>query len=267
MLLSQSKHRKRGKGIVNTLINKLPFEIHLPKYNYCGPGTKLQERLKRGDPGINPLDAACKEHDIAYSRNNSLKDRHKADFVLENKAWERVKSKDASLGEKAAAWSVTTTMKAKRKMGMGTRKPTVSFKRHIVDKVNNTLKKGVDTGNLKKSSLIALRAARAAIKKVGGRSKVRVPRIIPFESKRGGILPLLPILGALGALGSLAGGTSAIAKTIIDAKNAKKALEEQNRHNKAVEQELGKKGSGLFMRKNKCGGYGLYLKQKPKNYQ
>jgi hypothetical protein len=65
----------------------------------------------------------------------------------------------------------------------------------------------------------------------------------------------------------LAGGASAIAKTVIDAKNAKKKLEEDTRHNQAME-EIGKKGSGLYLRKNQR-GFGLYLKKKQsssKNY-
>lgn len=58
--------KKKGAGILNTLINKLPIELHLPGYRFCGPGTKLRKRLARGDTGINPLDEACKIHDIAY---------------------------------------------------------------------------------------------------------------------------------------------------------------------------------------------------------
>ena len=61
-----SRRHHRGKGLGNKIINNLPFELHLPGYQYCGPGTKLTEPLARGDPGINPLDAACKDHDIAY---------------------------------------------------------------------------------------------------------------------------------------------------------------------------------------------------------
>lgn len=71
-----------GSGIFNGLINKLPFELHLSGYQYCGPGTKLSQRLSRNDPGIDKLDRACKEHDIAYSESNELIDRHKADKVL-----------------------------------------------------------------------------------------------------------------------------------------------------------------------------------------
>lgn len=117
----------KGGGLVGTVINKaidsLPFELHLPGgYRYCGPGTRLQERLKRGDPGINELDDACKEHDIAYSLYKDDFHRQLADKRLAESAWKRVKSSNASLGEKAAAWTVTTAMKAKSKLGGGVRK-------------------------------------------------------------------------------------------------------------------------------------------------
>lgn len=46
---SNSK-KASGKGLVDTVINKLPIELHLPGYQYCGPGTKLEKRLTRGDP-------------------------------------------------------------------------------------------------------------------------------------------------------------------------------------------------------------------------
>ncbi|KAF0709063.1 Uncharacterized protein FWK35_00030193, partial [Aphis craccivora] len=44
---------------------------------------------------------------------NSLADRQKADYILENRALNRFKSIDSNLKEKAAAWLVTTGMKAK----------------------------------------------------------------------------------------------------------------------------------------------------------
>ena len=44
-----------------------------------GPGTHLQKRLKRGDPGINRLDRIAKQHDIDYSKARHLKDKHVAD--------------------------------------------------------------------------------------------------------------------------------------------------------------------------------------------
>jgi len=60
---------KTGSGVLNTLLNKLGNvmpEMHLPGYNYCGPFTKLEERLARGDKPINKVDAGCQQHDIFY---------------------------------------------------------------------------------------------------------------------------------------------------------------------------------------------------------
>ncbi|KAJ8918510.1 hypothetical protein NQ315_015215 [Exocentrus adspersus] len=237
-----------GEGVLNSIIDKLPGEIHIPGYQFCGPGTKLKERLSKGQQGANPLDGFCRKHDIAYSQSSDLQDRNKVDYELEQRAWERVKSKDAKFGEKAATWLVTTAMKAKRNLDMG-----------IKQKVAKVLKESPPQNTLKKSASIALKAARVAIKKVGGKNKVRVPRdsYLFYLS-----------WGALGAVVSLAGGASAIAKTIIDAKNAKKKLEEDHRHNAAME-AIGAKGSGLYLKKNQRGGFGLYLKkqQHPKNYQ
>ncbi|WP_221935991.1 hypothetical protein, partial [Klebsiella pneumoniae] len=86
-------------ALVNTAIDALPVELHLPGYRYCGPGTKLKQRLARGDPGINKLDEACKEHDITYSKYTDTEKRSIADRVLAEKAWQRVKSSEAGLGE------------------------------------------------------------------------------------------------------------------------------------------------------------------------
>lgn len=112
---------RRGEGLIGNVLNKvidiLPIELHLPGYQYCGPGTNLSKRLQRGDPGINKLDAACKEHDIAYSKYKDTENRSKADRELSEKAWQRVKAEDSSIGEKASAWLVTNIMKAKNKFG------------------------------------------------------------------------------------------------------------------------------------------------------
>jgi hypothetical protein len=119
--ISRLPKRIIGSGIVNKLIDNLPFELHIPGYNYCGPGTKLDKRLIRGDKGINPLDEACKEHDIAYKNNKDIESRHKADKQLELKAWDRFNDNNASIGEKTAAWATTNVMKGKRHLGLGLR--------------------------------------------------------------------------------------------------------------------------------------------------
>jgi len=113
--ISRNFSCKHGGGLVDKLINTLPFEAHIPGYNL----QKLQKRLERGDQGINPLVETCKKHDIAYSQNKALSDRHRADSILIDKAWSRVKSPDSSPGEKAAAYFVTNIIKAKQEFGMG----------------------------------------------------------------------------------------------------------------------------------------------------
>tara|TARA_Y100001963_G_scaffold113369_1_gene157017 strand:- start:31 stop:330 length:300 start_codon:yes stop_codon:yes gene_type:complete len=59
-------------------------EYHLPGYNFCGPGTNLEERLARGDKPINELDACCMVHDIVYSQTKDKKARVAADRQLRN---------------------------------------------------------------------------------------------------------------------------------------------------------------------------------------
>lgn len=275
-----------GTGVVNTLINKLPFEVHIPGYQFCGPGTRLQERLQRGDRGINPLDAACREHDIAYSQYKDLEARHRADAVLAEKAWQRVWARDANLGEKAAAWSVTNMMKAKRKLGMGVIKKKCKRKNKRNATKSTTTKKGRGSGKLtalgailrsarqaikkakpatvEEASKVAFVAARKAVQKSGGKKKIRVPRVIPVP-KSGGLLPLLPALfGGLAALGTLAGGASAIAKTVNTAKSAKEKLSEMRRHNEKMEAIALGRGMYLGRRRNKS-GFGIWIGKKPKN--
>lgn len=111
----------RGKGLVNSAIDALPIELHIPGYQFCGPGTKLIKRLARGEQGINPLDKACRKHDIKYSKHKDTEERYKADQILLDQARERITSKDATIGEKLSAIIVWTAMKAKTKLGMGLR--------------------------------------------------------------------------------------------------------------------------------------------------
>lgn len=59
-----------------------PGERHIPGYNFCGPGTNLRDRLARGDSGINAVDAACREHDIAFNRKLTPAEERAADRRL-----------------------------------------------------------------------------------------------------------------------------------------------------------------------------------------
>lgn len=73
------KTNKTGKSFLNTTKNSLPFEVIIPGYQLCRLVTQLKKRLARKDIGINSLDSACWEHEIAYSNNTDLKFRHKID--------------------------------------------------------------------------------------------------------------------------------------------------------------------------------------------
>lgn len=244
---------------MNTLINKLPFELHLPGYQYCGPGTKLDKRLARGDQGINYLDKACKEHDIAYSQHQDKPNRHKADKILIDKAWQRVKSKESSLRERADALLVTNLMKAKVKLGMGAKKPTtnVTLTRAIQNAKKVIKQQKPDT--VRKSIKLALVAAKKVIK---NKKYARTPRIIPIP-KVGGVIPLLvPIFAGLSAAGALAGGAAGVAKAVIAANEAKNQLKEARRHNETMESIA--MGKGLFLKPYKT-GLGLYLHPNSKN--
>lgn len=201
---------------LSKIIDNLPFELHLPGYRFAGPGTRLKERINQ--PGINKLDEACKRHDIAYSKSKEPEKRHIADRELAEAAWNIVKSPDATFGEKAAAWAVTTAMKAKVKMGLG-------------------LKKNRKTKNCGK-------------KKCGKGMKTKKKK--KNGTKRGGILPLLPIFAGLSALGALTGGAAGVAKAVKDGQAKTQELAELKRHNQHMEALAS--GRGMILKPYKKGG-------------
>ncbi|CAH0560605.1 unnamed protein product [Brassicogethes aeneus] len=215
---------KGGKGFVNKLIDRLSFELHISSYNYCGPGTKLSKRLARNDKGINPLDEACKIHDIAYSKNAELDKRHEADKILASSALKRVLARDSGISEKLAALGVTTAMKAKVKLAK-------------IAIQNNNPK---DIGS----------AINIAAKAVKGIKKDKRARIIALP-KTGGFLPLIPLFAGLSALGALAGGASSIASAVNKAKLAQEDLKEKQRHNEKIETIA--MGKGLQLKQYKKG--------------
>ena len=101
-------------------------EIHMrtptmKKYNYCGPGTKLEERLASNDPKIrepiNVLDRICRSHDLAYNEAKSLKDKHKADDVMLDEI-----SKIPYMERPWGTTAVQAIIKGKRKLGLGVKK-------------------------------------------------------------------------------------------------------------------------------------------------
>lgn len=81
------KSNETDKRFVNSLINSLSVEACFKlSVLWSWHEIKKKKRQDRGDKGINPLDAAYRDHDIVYERSKKLDDRHKADKVLENRA-------------------------------------------------------------------------------------------------------------------------------------------------------------------------------------
>ena len=106
------RRQRGGKLDVQKALSKTGIEFHWPGYQYMGPGTHLEKRLKRGDPGINRLDCIAKRHDIHYSRAKSLKDKHKADRVM-------IQSIDRLHGRKTKTERIVKNiMKGKVKLGV-----------------------------------------------------------------------------------------------------------------------------------------------------
>ena len=199
-----------GRGLLNTLIDILPFEAHIPGYNYCGPGTRLEEKLKNQVPGVNKLDEACKEHDIAYAQSQGdMEKRHSADRMLADKAWQRVKAQDASLGERAAAMGVAGAMKAKVAIGAGLK----IIHKGIVSKEPKTLRQ---------ASTCALKIARKTFPRKT-HNKILGTRVLSIPKKGGVLSRIIPALASLSAVGHLpASNIEDAIKSVVKIQNSKK---------------------------------------------
>ena len=125
-------YRRQKGGDIQKLMSKLPGtpwakykgEKHIPKYQYCGPNTRLDLRLdKKGNPHVgekpfNRVDAACLKHDLAYSKHRDVRGRQKADIDLIHDLNE---IKNPSVGERFGRGLIKSGMKGKIMLG-GARK-------------------------------------------------------------------------------------------------------------------------------------------------
>lgn len=130
---------KRGGSLLNKALNALPLpEMHmrLPKgvasesvpggtfqntgkYSYCGPFTKLDKRLSQGYRGVNKLDRACLNHDVAYGVHSDTAGRNAADDVLAAAASNITLDDGVPEWEKQNARTVAAIMSAKSRFGLG----------------------------------------------------------------------------------------------------------------------------------------------------
>ena len=265
-------YRHKGSGILNNVIENLGrrgIELHYPGYNYLGPGTRLEEKLRNSVKPINPLDEAAKEHDIAYSRFQDLPNRHIADKILENRAWSRVTSRDASLGECAAAWLTTNAMKVKRKLGMGIKHRKRKLGRGIRKGKSKKRRIGCKGSGLTFRQLIAkgkkaikghkpsdiqgaVQKTLVAYKK--HKLKKGVPHVIPIP-KSGGFIPIVPVLSALFRYGpAVYEGIS----TIVNGVKKLKQVRDDLKQNKVGSGGRVHIGNGISIGTHKR-GYRLYL--------
>lgn len=113
LLSSRSSHKVGCGDLFNSLLSSLPLELHVLGYNYLGPGTDLGGRLCRGVSPSNKLDKFAFNHDIWYTKYPDLAQRHIADKIVQQKAWQRVTLKDAGLLERAVALATSAAMALK----------------------------------------------------------------------------------------------------------------------------------------------------------
>lgn len=103
---NKEPNKKCQSSFIDHFVEMLP-EIHIMGYSYCGPNTDLKKRLARGELGINDLDHACKEHDIAYVQSGDIKIRNRADKILVSKSFKRAYAKNSRISERFSALIVS----------------------------------------------------------------------------------------------------------------------------------------------------------------
>jgi hypothetical protein len=129
-MLRSNNDVSMGSGLVNDLINKLPFEAHLidqaddgsiKRHSFTGPGTKLDKRLDKnnntvkGSEPINALDRGAMQHDICYRDNKDTKTRlSKCDPPLQAVAQQILNDSNATKIQKANALITKKAMQVKR---------------------------------------------------------------------------------------------------------------------------------------------------------
>ena len=93
-------------------------ELHLPGYNYCGPGTNVFRRQRLKVQPVNALDRACLLHDLDTESRGPQRARTKkqiraSDYRLQKTSL-RIAKSSADKNERKAAWLVYNAMKANK---------------------------------------------------------------------------------------------------------------------------------------------------------
>ncbi len=105
--LDKNPEAKTGYGGERHVM--LPTQYGWSMGNWCGPGTNVKDRLKRGDIGVDGLrgiDMQCKKHDLEYTKAKTIKDIRNADTNL-------VRNIDKSTGKSYMKRSIKALLRAK----------------------------------------------------------------------------------------------------------------------------------------------------------
>ncbi len=78
----RKERNRRVRGFFNNVLDKLPIELHIPGFEYLGPGTNYHLKQEKGIKPANKLDEFAMNHDKFYSENKDLKKRHDLSHLL-----------------------------------------------------------------------------------------------------------------------------------------------------------------------------------------
>lgn len=122
--------KQKGSGVVNGLINNLPFEMHYPGHNFLGPGTKLDKRLnndltpKDWSIPVDRDDEIAYRHDLCYAKNKNSKSRNSVCDKNMLDELNAVVSPTAS--EKRHISLAKSIIRTKKRLGWGIKKKTLN---------------------------------------------------------------------------------------------------------------------------------------------
>ena len=124
-----------GGSLLNKAINNLPVEMHLPKHNFTGPGTKSNKRLnpdltpKEWSKPINRVDKATYHHDLCYLKNNDTATRN---AVCDKNMLKELKGiYNPTIRERMERGLVSTLIGTKARFGWGVNKKSFDISRRI----------------------------------------------------------------------------------------------------------------------------------------
>lgn len=224
------------------------------------------------------MDAACKDHDIAYDSYEDSENRRKADKILINQAIKRIFSGDAKLDERAAALLVTALMSAKvnlSKIGLGLgmktnrrkmkkrvkrvpKRKTITFGK-LVQGARETIKKNKLRKLSDPSSNDTISAAIRSAKEFKRGKIVKTPRVQKLPTFGGSLSRILPILSGLSAIGSITASAGGVAKVIKDIEIAKKQFA-KGQYDTNSEKKIGRGLNLIHIAGKGVKGAGFYLK-------